>query len=435
MKYWVITLPLYGIFLAAGLGTPALVIWKREPLQFLDIMIYLGGAVAMVLATLVLALMVSWIFFPNYWWMGQVEGKDVFEFDGIYFIGLRLGRVPGQAPGRVPNRVQRILFGVDDQMRTWDLVFGMIFLALLSVHTMGFLTATRALDQYLPNPARFTETLHYPLLSSMPVMRQMNQPWSDNRALAKKFSQSQQEVETQGVKSIGQRFKLAQLYLLQAFTRRRSASDPYYITPGEQVYFDRGLGARAVSHLEALLSQPDSVRAGWNGGILALIGFFHLSDRNYGQAIETLEQAAARMGESEASQFSRYQVLLMASLALAMTGDVDRADQLLNAVLANDRLSRQAHALALEHQGDLRRLAGEYDKAVELMDKALDLYKADQDRSGVARIHLRRAALALDRGDPAAASREMSIASSLAQGLGDGFTMNMVQRLALAFSG
>jgi hypothetical protein len=89
----------------------------------------------------------------------------------------------------------------------------------------------------------------------------------------------------------------------------------------------------------------------------------------------------------------------------------------------------------MEHYADVLRLAGEYSRVPELLGKALELYKLGEDRSGIARVHLRLAALALDEGKRDQAAEELSIASSLAQGLNDGFTLNMVAQLALAFSG
>ena len=125
MKFWLLSVPSYVFLLAAGLGAPALVIMKRAPLQMTDVLIYGGATAALVGATILLTLIFAKIFFPAYWWLGQVVGQDVFEFEGVYFLGLRLTRVP--------TRLQRMLFGMDDQIRTWDLVYGLLFLVLLAL--------------------------------------------------------------------------------------------------------------------------------------------------------------------------------------------------------------------------------------------------------------------------------------------------------------
>ena len=164
MKKWAIPGFLYVLLMAVRLGGPWWVILKRQSFQLIDLLIYAGAVVALVVAVFMMTLIVARIFFPTYWWLGQIVGRDVFEYEGIYFMGPRLSRVP--------NRIQRILFGVDDQMRRWDLVYGVVFLVLLVPHALGFITANRYFEEILPNPVRFSQTLHFPFLSSMPVMRE-----------------------------------------------------------------------------------------------------------------------------------------------------------------------------------------------------------------------------------------------------------------------
>jgi tetratricopeptide (TPR) repeat protein len=427
MMFWLINLPLYLVLLAGGMGLPGLVLWQRGPLGWGDVAIYVTAALLMVFATAVMGLLAARLLFPNYWWLGQVEGKDVFEFDGVYFLGLRLTRVP--------SRLQRLLFGVDEQMRSWDLIFGVMFLILLVPHTVGFFGMHRELDRIIPNPTKFPGSLHQPLLSSLPVMKQWGSTWQPDGALAKRVDAEVARLERAGLPGAQQRFELAQLYLLKAFAERTQVSDPFYDSPGEEIYFNRGHGARAVENLQVLLNLPDLQRASWSGGALTLIGFFHLSDHNYIQAQEVLQRALAELGEGDETRISRYQVLLLAAQSALMNGKRTRSVEYLELILTDERLPNEAYALAMEHYADVLRLAGEYSRVPELLGKALELYKLGEDRSGIARVHLRLAALALDEGKRDQAAEELSIASSLAQGLNDGFTLNMVAQLALAFSG
>jgi len=423
MKFWLINLPLYVIFLLAGLGLPGIVLWQRGPLSWPEVGIYVAAAVLLVM----LALLMARLLFPHYWWLGQVEGKDVFEFDGVYFLGLRLTRVP--------TRLQRLLFGVDEQMRTWDLIFGVMFLVLLVPHTVGFFSAHRELDRLIPDPPKFPESLHYPLLSSLPVMKTWGITWQPDGTLGRRVDQELTKLQRDGLPGVQQRFELAQLHLLKAFHARSRFSDPYYDSPGEALYFNRGQGLQAVQNLQYLLALPDLQRAGWSGTALTLIGFFHLSDRNYAEAEKVLQRALAEPGEGSKAPITRYQVLLLAAQSALMNGQRNQAIDYLERILTDERLPNEAYALAMEHYAEALRLEGAYSKVPELLGKALELYKLGKDRAGIARVHIRLAALALSEGKRDQAAEELSIASSLAQGLGDGFTQDMVSRLTLAFSG
>lgn len=445
MKFWLISVPLYLALLALGLGLPALVVWKRQPLSWIDLLIYLLATGLLVVAALVLCIIVARRLFPQYWWIGQVQGKDVFEFEGVYFRGLRLtgldrrsrrrAEAAGNRGAALQPRLQRVLFGVDQQMRNWDLVLGLLFLVLLIPHTLGFISTHRTLERILPNPAKFPESLHYPLLSSLPVMREWGVQWSTDSGFTRRIEAALQELRAGDMAESGKRFRFAQLQLLKAFTKRARTSDPFYASPGERIYFNRGQGAAAVESLQVLLALPELQRAGWSGGALALIGFFHLSDRNYPEAAEYLRQALAELGEGDESSISRYHVLLLAAQSAMLSGDREGAMERLELILVDDRLPKQAYALAMEHYAEALRLKGEGARAPELLTKAMELYKLAKDRGGLARVHLRLAALALDEGRSEEASHELSIASSLAHGLEDEFTLNMVERLTLAFSG
>lgn len=426
MRFWLITLPLYLVLLVGGLGLPGIVIWRRAPLGWGGIVVYGIAALLLVVAVLVLTMALARLLFPSYWWLGQVEGKDVFEFDGVYFRGLRLTRLQ--------TRAQRILFGVDEQMRTWDLIFGVIFLVLLVPHAVGFFGANRALNHWLPDPARFPQSLHEPLLSSLPLMRQWNTSWEPDGKLSKRVEQTLTELQKQGSPSIPQRFELAQLYLLEAFPERHSYSDPYDRSPAERLYFNRGAGVQALQNLQYLLNLPQLQRANWSGGALALTGFFYLSDHNYPRAQQVLTRAVAEMGEGDESHISRYMVLLLAAQGALMNGQPKQAIDYLQRILTNERLPNEAYALALEHYADALRLSRRFSRVAELLGKALELYKLAGDQAGIARVHVRLAALALDEHKRDDAAQELSVASSMARDLSDGFTQDMVARLTLAFS-
>jgi len=425
--FWLIIPVSYLVFLGGGLLLPGVVLWHRDPLGGGDIAIYLAAVVLMALANLMVCLIMGRILFPQYWWLGQVEGKDVFEYEGIYFLGLRLSRVPG--------RLQRILFGVDEQMRVWDLAFGVLFLVMLAPHTLAFLTAQQELDRRLPNPTRLAEFLHGPTLSHLPVMRDWGVSWSSDPQLDQRVKRALDDLQNVSNPGDSDRFKLAQVYILQSFHTRRRASDPYLNSPGEQIVFDRATGNRALTILQSLLDLPELERAAWSSGALSLVGLYHISDGNYQAAADVMKQAVAEMGAADESEISRYQVLLLAGQAALLVGDENGAIELLERVLLNEQLPNLAYALAMEQLSDALRLKRQWGKADEMLDKALELYKLERDRAGVARVHLHRAALALDSGQIKDATHELSIASSIASGLNDSFTLNMVARLALAFRG
>ena len=427
MKKWAIPGFLYVLLMAVGLGGPWWVILKRQSFQLIDLLIYAGAVVALLVAVFMMTLIVARIFFPTYWWLGQIVGKDVFEYEGIYFMGLRLSRVP--------NRIQRILFGVDDQMRRWDLVYGVVFLVLLVPHALGFITANRYFEEILPNPARFSQTLHFPFLSSMPVMREWGISWSPDAKLRQKVGEALKKMEAAGGKDNGKRIRLAQLYLLQSFTLRPRAGSLFLNSPGERIIFDQGEGARAANMLKTMAELPPIKRAGWNGSILTLLGFYHLANGGFQKAAEFSGKAVVEFGDGEESKISRYQILLLAGLTAMITGNEEGADDYLSVILKDERLPKLAHALALELLGDLRQLQGERENSAKFLDQAMKIFESVRDPNGVARVHLKRAVLALDDGDPLQASVDLSKASQLAHRLGDVFILNMVEQLALKFPG
>src|SRR5262245_24752603 len=113
MKFWLISAGVYLGFLLGHLLLPVAALWNREGFTAYTSTLYIMTGFGILLATFMACLMASKLLFPQYWWMGQVLGQDIFEFDGVYFVGLRLSRVP--------TRIQRILFNPDDRFRWWDM--------------------------------------------------------------------------------------------------------------------------------------------------------------------------------------------------------------------------------------------------------------------------------------------------------------------------
>ena len=417
----------YLITLPAALALPGYVIMKRSPMNWDDMTAYGISGLMMIISTVLFCLIIARITFPKYWWMGQVEGKDVFEFEGIYFLGLRITRVP--------SRLQRMLFGIDERNRRWDMIFGLLFIVMVVPHMQGLITMNRYLDRTLPNPPRITQTLHHEILSTLPIMKRWEEKWSMEEDFIKRVDRELQLLKMQPRKTNSQRFDLAQLYLLSAFEQRKRAGEPFYHSPGEQVFFNRSMGAQAVAYLNQLLQQPEADRVGWSGGAHTLIGFFHLSEENYAKALEEMEIALSEIGEGDKTEITRYQVLLIMGQGAILAGKGEEAIKKLDLILLNENLPRHAYALALEQYVEALRQLGTTDKIEELLDKAQALYEAQNNQGGIARIHLHRAALAIDKKDFDTASRELSQASQMASQLGDGFTLNMVEKLSLAISG
>ena len=426
MRFYLFTLPIYLVLLAGALAIPGYVAFERVPPTWFHLALYGVSLFLLALAALMLGLIFVRSIFPQYWWEGQVAGNDVFEFDGVYFKGLRLTRIP--------NRLQRILFGVDERMRKWDLLFGLFFLVLMAPHLLGFSAAYDYFAVHFPERPRFHESLHQPMLSTLPVMREWNAQWSLSPELARQVERAVKEAGLRPRPNQQERFRRGELLLLKSFVPRSGVGDLYAESPAEAVRFNRGDGARAVEQLNLILERPDGVDAGTLGSAKALVGFFFLSDGNFADAEDTLTQALKGWEGVEKAPLSHWQVFLLAAQAALLNGNTDSASNVLNTVITTKGLPPHAYALAWEHAAEVARIHNDFAKAEEMLSKAQEMYQAGPDSSGTARVHLRRAALALEQGDRATASRELSTASSIATGAADAFTLNMVARLSLAFA-
>ena len=425
MRFKPSLLILYGSLLLVGFALPAVIVMRRQPMSWLDLVVFSSSGVALVAAAFTISLFVSRMLFPEYWWMGQVQGKDVFELEGVYFIGLRISRVP--------TRLQRLLFGADERLRRWNLLMGVFFMVALIPHFMGLISLYRWYDDVLPNPTRITQTLHSSFLNTLPVVKELPEGLDYSPGQFDWMDRELRLLRMQPRKSNAERFRLSQLLVLNAYTPRSRPGEPYYSSPGEEVFFNRGHGAEAVTYLNQILEQPQADRVGWQGGTLTLLGFFHYSDRNFEMALSLFKQALTSMEQSDETGIPRYQVQLLAALSASMLGQRELAASLLDSILKDERLPKQAYALALEHIGENMRLSGETEQAKALWQKSLALYKAEKDNRGIARLHLHQAALAVDQGQIKEASRELSTAASLARKLGDRFTLNMVAVVRQSF--
>ncbi len=425
MKFWLGTVFVYIVLLGLGFGLPVLGLLDRGAAGLAGSMNLLAGA-ALLVAPIALGLMVAKLLFPDYWWAGQILGRDVYQFDGVFFVGVRATRQR--------SRLYRLLFGVDERMRRWDVVFGLLLLVLIFPHLLGGFTAHRYFEEVIPRRPLLAETMHAPTLSALPVMREWKRAWSGRPALALRVKKALRESGRIKRKDPAAWFRHGELQLLNAFEARTGPGDPFQNSPGDRVVFNRTRGAEAVASFDRILQNPEADNTGWDSAALALTGFFHLSERDYERAAGFFERALSASSDGKQARFSRYQMVLLAAQAAMLGGNPEKSIALLETILIDERLPTRAYALAMEHFADAMRLRGRTERVPELLAKTLDMYKLQKDRSGMARVHLRLAALALEKKQAGDAGREISLAASLAHGLEDGFTLNMVEALSLFFS-
>jgi hypothetical protein len=421
MKFWLISFALYAGFLATQLLLPVAALWNRQGLDALAIGLYVLTAVAICFATALACLMAAKALFPQYWWMGQILGQDIFEFDGVYFLGLRLSRVP--------SRLQRLLFGADERFRWWDMMFGLMFLVLLVPHVLATVTAYRRADLVLPRRIQFPETLHAATLSALPLLQEWQAGWSTGPVLAARLARESETLHAKGGKTDADWFRLAQVEMLLAFHPRRSVTEPYAFSPADRIYFDRGQGARATTIARNFTTDFTGSGQPYRVDALVLIGFFHLSDYNFRKAAPLFRDALDAVAQGAPSGLPRPLITLLAAHSAALAGDTAAARRLAEAQVADETLSPLFQALTLEHLADTLRQQEHPAAAQEFLDKALALYRKQKDPMGIARIYMYRAAIHLDRGQLTAASQEISQAASQVTEVDDLFTLNMVERI------
>jgi hypothetical protein len=343
----------------------------------------------------------------------------------VYFIG---GRTTRQQ-----TRLTRLVFGLDEKMRRWHLVFGLLAVSLMAPHLMAGYAAWRYGEGLVPNRPVLRETLHASTLSSLPIMQGWNRPWSSASSLAKEVKRELGEARKTSRQEAPRLFHMAQLRLLNAFRVRKGTAEPFLYSPGDLIVFNRGEAADGVDYLRRILELPGDKRRGWTRGSLALTGFFHMSDQNPKSAVDFLQRALGTKEKEDKTGISRHMVVLLAAQAALLSDQAPEAEVLLENLLTETELPEQVYAQAMEHFAGALYMQGHSTRVGDTLTKALKSYKKIRGRAGIARVHLRMAALALEQGNTKDASHELSVAASLANGLEDGFTLNMVQGLSQFF--
>ena len=425
MRFIPAAIIIYILTLGLGLGLPVLGHLDRGQLWWLGLIFNTFAILMLVIASFFLMLLIAKKMAPEFWWMAQVANEDIYEFEGVYFVGSRQSRQKA--------RINRLLFGVDEKSGKWNLLFGLLFLALVVPHLMGGHAMNQFLGGLIPQPPRLSDTLHRSTLSVFPAQKAIGGEWRATVELREKIQSALQSAKKSRDGNNKKWFTLAQLHLLSAFTIRDNPNDPYRLSPGDRVLFDRGQAAQAVSYLNRILEQPEQERVGWSRGANALIGFFHLSDGNYGGARSFFEKALAAAGDGEEAGIPRYQISLLLAQASLMEGRYSDAERTLEVILTDDRMPRPAYPLAMEHFAETARLSGDLDRVTELLGKAQALYEGQKNEAGLARVLLRQGAFALDSKAYDKASDFLSRAAAMAQGVDDGFTVGMVDYLLQEF--
>ncbi len=422
MRFWWIALSLYAAALVAGLLMPGVILLIRQPSFLQGFLVYGLTAVIVGAAALCLTLMCSRALFPEFWWIGQVLGQDMFEIQGVYFMGLRLTRVP--------DRLQRLVFGVGEKFRRWDAAFGATWLLLAILHGMGAATAQQALASLLPRQVLLPETMHMALLSDLPVLRERGRPWSMDPKLMRRLQDDVDLLQTKRGKTEADWLRMAQLDLARAFKARTNLRDPFTFSPTDRLFFERGIGAQGADAVTQILAVPEAKRAPVTRGAQTLLGFFYLCEYNYPRAERALTEALSRADAPDESGIPLYWTRLLAAQVALMRGEPKRARSLLAADAGAPELPASAQALLLEHMSEALRVDRQAKAAREWLARASAQYNALGDTSGQARIVLREATLLRDEGKPGQASVALSQASELAEAGGDPFTRNMVVRAA-----
>ena len=67
MRFKPILLVLYGVFLALGLGAPAVAILQRQPFGWLDVLVIAVSSISLITAAFVISLFLGRMIFPEYW--------------------------------------------------------------------------------------------------------------------------------------------------------------------------------------------------------------------------------------------------------------------------------------------------------------------------------------------------------------------------------
>ncbi len=140
LRFWLGMAAGYAPLLALGLLLPLLGRLTERPNFIVNMLGYALSTLAMIGASFLLALLICRVRLPYVWWMQRVLGKDVNEFQGIFFVG---GAVEG-----LSEQEQNAVFSADEKMQRWDIVFGLLILALAVPHGIAAIGARALLGAW-----------------------------------------------------------------------------------------------------------------------------------------------------------------------------------------------------------------------------------------------------------------------------------------------
>ncbi|MDH4120488.1 MAG: hypothetical protein OEV94_02130 [Deltaproteobacteria bacterium] len=371
----------------------------------------LSGGVSAHLGAMLTA---SWLF-PEDWREARMSRKDL----------LRREEPAVHSP-RVSWYPHRVFTQTNAYLSLWDAHYVLLLVAWLTCAASAGYTAWRMAEGILPNRPLLAPSLHQPVLSSLPVMREMKTPWSLDPELARK---AQQELIAAPTPDTNLRhLQNAQWNLLAALTPRKPHA-PWARSPGEWVAVDQAHLRQAVAQLDQLLAKPDAQRVGWTGGTLTLKAFCFLLMEQEPEAKELLDQAMATFEPLELSGIPPYVTRLLSARLLIHQRKMKPAETLLTTVMNDKRLPAVARPLAMEQLAEVHRLQGHWQESRDLLSEAGLLHGRLGNLSGNARVQLAKALLFAEAGRPKEAMREASQASSLAWAQQDGFTIDMLEVL------
>ncbi len=124
--FWIGTGAGWAVLVALGLVLPLLGRLSTHPNFLLNMLGYALAALAMICAAALLALMICRVRLPQAWWMHRVLGRNVNEFQGLFFVG---GRIEG-----LSEQAHNAVFSAEEHMHRWDIAFGLTTMVLIFPH-------------------------------------------------------------------------------------------------------------------------------------------------------------------------------------------------------------------------------------------------------------------------------------------------------------
>src|SRR5262249_23973982 len=126
LRFWLGLSLAYLVLVALGLVFPVLGRATGRLTLWVNMLGYVLSGIAMIGAAFCLSLMICRVRLPYVWWLHRVQGLDVSEYDGVYFVG---GSVDGVSEG-----ARSKVFSADDARSRWDITFGVITTVLAVLH-------------------------------------------------------------------------------------------------------------------------------------------------------------------------------------------------------------------------------------------------------------------------------------------------------------